>query len=242
MSRVPAGPWEDPRVRAGLKRQLAARRRLLEAGARPIGWKVGFGAPASLDMMEITAPLLGFLTDATSLPNGSSVDVTSWERGIVEFEVAVLLGADVTAGTPAAEAARAVAGIAPAIELANIDLPLGPDAVSDIVAGNIFHQNVILGDADMQRRALDISGLVAAIATDGEPHSTTHDLQAMTGQYPEIVATVATTLASQGETLRRGDLIITGSVIAPIPVSAGREFTFTLRPLPPISVIVEQTS
>ncbi len=90
--------------------------------------------------MQISAPLVGFVTAATVLESGATVATGGWERGIVEFEVAVALGADVGPEASEDEAAAAVSGVAPAIELANIDMQLGPEAVADIVAGNIFHE------------------------------------------------------------------------------------------------------
>lgn len=232
------GPWDDPRVRAGLAELLARRRALLHSGAAPIGWKVGFGAPGSLELMQISAPLLGFLTDASLLPSGATVAASAWERGIVEFEVAVYLGSDLGPYAGEDAARSAVSAIGPAIELANIDMPIRPEGVSQIVAGNIFHRGVVLGTADSGRAGIDISGLTARISVDGaERHSTT-DLEAITGRYPDIVSTVATTLASQGERLRKGDVIITGSVIPPIPVTDGTQFSFVLEPLESISVVV----
>jgi 2-keto-4-pentenoate hydratase len=229
-------PWEDTRVAAGLRRQLTTRRRVLAEGAAGIGWKVGFGAPASLDLMDITAPLVGFLTDATVSPSGARIDTSGWIRGVVEFELAVYLGADLGPGASLDEAGAAISAVGPAIELANIDLPIEASGVEDIVAGNIFHEGVVFGAPDEGRAGLDITGLVARILVDGEQRATTTDLQAITGAYPLIVATVANTLAANGMTLRAGDLIITGSVVPPIPVTDGTEFTFVLEPFAPISV------
>jgi 2-keto-4-pentenoate hydratase len=209
---------------------------MLAQGARPVGWKVGFGAPASLELMRIDAPLLGFMTDATVLESGARVATGSWERGIVEFEVAVYLGEDLGGSATSEQAVGAIAAVGPAIELANIDLPLEADGVEDIVAGDIFHKAVIFGEPDPERTGLDITGLVARILIDGEPRAATTELEAITGPYPWIVATVAGTLAAHGERLRRGDVIITGSVVPPIPVIEGAEFTFALDPFAPISV------
>ena len=230
------GPWDDPRVSAGLKRQFAMRRRMLAAGARSVGWKVGFGAPASLALMQITAPLLGFITDSTVLESGATVAATGWDRGIVEFEVAVRLGQDLGPGSSAAQSRDAVSAVGPAIELANVDLQVAATGVEEIVAGDIFHVGVIYGAMDADRAGLDITGLVARILIDGVERAATADLQATTGDYARIVTTVADTLAANGETLRAGDTIITGSVIPPIPVTEGREFTFALEPFEPISV------
>ena len=230
------GPWDDPRVSAGLKRQFAMRRQMLAAGARSVGWKVGFGAPASLALMQITAPLLGFITDSTVLESGATVAATGWDRGIVEFEVAVRLGQDLGPGSSAAQSRDAVSAVGPAIELANVDLQVAATGVEEIVAGDIFHVGVIYGAMDADRAGLDITGLVARILIDGVERAATADLQATTGDYARIVTTVADTLAANGETLRAGDTIITGSVIPPIPVTEGREFTFALEPFEPISV------
>lgn len=228
--------WEDPRVADGLSRQFLARRQAIGAGARPIGWKVGFGAPASLELMEISAPLLGFLTDQTELDSGAAVNVSSWPRGIVEFEVAVRMGRDLGPGATLDDAREAVAALGPAIELASIDLPIEAARVADIVAGNIFHEAVIFGELDSNRSELDIAGLSARILIDGVESAATSELEAITGPYPWIVATVASTVAAHGVTLSEGDIIITGSVVPPIPVSEGSEFSFVLGEYPPISV------
>ncbi len=230
--------WEDPRVADGLSRQFTARESVLRSGARSLGWKVGFGAPASLELMQISAPLLGFLTDGTLLESGTVVDVATWQRGIVEFEVAVRLGRDLGPGASLDEAREAVAALGPAIELANIDLPIEASRVGDIVAGDIFHEGLIVGEFDSARSGLDIEGLTARILIDGTERAATSELEAITGPYPWIVATVANTVAAHGVTLSEGDIIITGSVVPPIPVTEGREFVFALGPYPPLSVRV----
>lgn len=212
---------------------------MLADGAAGIGWKVGFGAPASLELMAITAPLLGFLTDATVRESGSIVETAGWTRGVVEFEVAVYMGADLAAGASDDEARAAVAAVGASIELADINLPIAPESVEGIVAGDIFHAGVILGAPDPNRAGLDIDGLLARVFIDGHEHASTASLEAITGSYPLIVRTVADTLAANGLVLREGEVIITGSVIPPVAIEAGREFTFLLDPFGPISVVVD---
>ena len=231
-------PWDDPRVTEGLRRQLDRRSEALSAGARHVGWKVGFGAPNSLELLNITAPLLGYLTDETVYETGTEFVTTDWTRGVVEFEVAVWMGSDLGPGAGVAEAAAAVAAVGPAIEVADVDLPVDPDGVSDIMAGDIFHRGVVLGARDTGRAGLDISGLTAHIGIDGNERNVVTELEAITGAHPWIVSTVASTLASAGERLRAGDVIITGSVIPPVGADGGHEFTFTLAPFDPISVRV----
>jgi 2-keto-4-pentenoate hydratase len=231
-------PWKDTRVVTGLTHQLRQRQQMLDGGASAVGWKVGFGAPAALELMQITAPLLGFLTDAAVFESGATVDASSWGQPLIEFEVALYLGSDLGPGASDEEARSAISAVGAAIELANVDLPIGPEHVEEIVAGGIFHTGVIFGEPDEGRAGLDISGLTARVVIDGVERAVTNDLQAITGSYPRIVADVASTLAAVGETLRAGDVIITGSVIPPVPLGEGTEFEFALEPLPPISIRV----
>jgi 2-keto-4-pentenoate hydratase len=227
---------DDPRLVAGMTSQLGARAHMLANGAGHVGWKVGFGSPASLQAMQIDHPLVGFLTGATVVANGDGVDVTGWVRGVVEFEIAVQLGSDLPGGRSAAEARAAVAAIGPAIELADIDLALEPSRVESILAGDIFHKGVSFGVLDHGRAGLDTSGLVGRIIIDGTERSVNEDFETTTGDYGTVVQTVADTLAATGEMLREGDLIITGSIVAPIPVGEGEVFTFALDPFAPISI------
>jgi len=231
-----SAPWEDPRVVAGLDRQMVVRGEQLAWGATHVGWKVGFGAPAGLELMQISAPLLGFMTDRTVLAEGSSVDVSTWQRGVVEFEVAVYMGSDLGPHATEAQARAAVSALGPSLELADVHLPVSADGVEDILASNIFHRGVILGGRDSGRAGLKLDGLLARIFVDGDEYATTTELEAITGRYPQVVATVASTLAANGERLLAGDVIITGSVIPPVAVSEGSVFSFALDPFDPISV------
>ena len=232
-------PWEDERVKTGLQRQKALRARRLGIGAKSIGWKVGFGAPTALELLGIDGPLIGFLTDQTVVDSGASIGTAEYQRGVVEFEVAVYLGHDLASGSSDDEARAAIAAVGSAIEIADVDLPVGPDHVEEILAGDIFHSGLVLGQPDPGRAGLDISGLVARVLVDGGEVAVTADLEAITGAYPSIVRTVADTLAANGLALKAGDVIITGSVVPPIDASSGRQFTFALDPFSPISILMD---
>ena len=75
-------------VARGLERQLETRAALLAGGAKPLGWKAGFGAPDWLEKFGLEGPLVGFLTDASITPDDGTVDVSSWARAVAEPELA----------------------------------------------------------------------------------------------------------------------------------------------------------
>ncbi len=186
--------------------------------------------------MQIEAPLLGYLTDRTVLSNDEALDTSSWAKGLIEFEVAVWIGETLGSGTTPDDARGAVRAVGPAIEVADLDLVPAPGTVEAILAGDIFHRGVLLGDRDETRAGIDIDGLTAVIEVDGEPFAETSDLEAITGRYDEVVATVANTLGAFGEHLVEGAVIITGSVVPPVPLDAGERFSFRLGDYAPLSL------
>src|SRR5437899_6145788 len=134
-SGVGMNAWDDPRIARGMEKQLATRRARIAAGEKPIGWKVGLGAPAAMERLRIKAPLVGFMMEKSLLANGVTVSLASWTKPVAEPEVAVHMGKDLPGDTDRAAAIAAIAGIGPAIELADLNPP--PDDVEAMLARNI---------------------------------------------------------------------------------------------------------
>ncbi|MGQ0752207.1 MAG: fumarylacetoacetate hydrolase family protein [Betaproteobacteria bacterium] len=227
-------PLQDSRVARGLSAQLALKRSKLAAGARCIGWKVGFGAPAAMARLEIAAPLTGFLIDRGQLESGATLDLSGWHKPVAEPEIAVHMKSDLPGGAQRDAVAAAIAGIGPAIELADVDRP--PDDVEAILSGNIYQRHVIVGRCETARAGGNLVGLLACIRRNGGEIARTSDLQALTGEMIDIVCHVATTLAACGEHLRAGEIIITGSIVPPLWVEPGEEIVYALEPVDTVSV------
>jgi 2-keto-4-pentenoate hydratase len=222
----------DPRVRAGMEAQLALRRERLAAGDRHLGWKVGFGAPEAIERLGTDRPLVGFLTRGGLVEDGAEVAVGEWTAPALEPEIAVHLAADVPGDAAWSDVRAAVAGVSAAIELA--DVSFEPDDVRRILAGNIFQRHVVLGP--VRADAVDASAVRARVLRDGEEVAATDDPAAATGEILEVVRLTAELLDAVGERLRAGDVIITGSVVPPLPCGPGQAFTADLEPLGRLTV------
>jgi 2-keto-4-pentenoate hydratase len=232
--------WDDPRVSAGMAAQLEVRQRRIDAGERPIGWKVGFGAPAAQQNLGIDAPLTGFLTEGTRLNPAASVSLDGWAKPALEPEIAVHMGRDLGGGADRPTTAAAIVGLGAAIELADLDRPL--DDLGGVVASNIFHRHVMLGPVDHNRAGGDAEGLVATVYEDGRQIAHTDDPLVMVGA--DLVATtahVAGMLEASGERLRAGDVIITGSVVPLIWPEPGWRVTYELRSLGSLDVSFDES-
>jgi len=207
-------PWDHPLIRKGMTAQLETRRTRLAAGEKPLGWKVGLGAPASMQKLGIAAPVVGYLLQSGLLASGATVSLKNYKRPMAEPEIAVRMARDLAQGAAAEDALAAVASIQPAIELADLDPVPAPDNLDAVLAGNIFHRHVVLGETTRASGALD--GIVSRVTRRGVEFNRTSDPEALTGKLTAIVAHVANTLAAFGERLRAGEVIIIGSITPPV--------------------------
>ncbi len=225
---------DDARITRGLTAQLAQRRARIHAGEKPLGWKVGFGAPAAMKMLNIDAPLIGYLMHSTLLADGATVSLARWQKPAAEAEIAVHMARDLDAHADRTSIEQAIAGIGPAIELA--DVTFAPDDVEKILAGNIYQRHVILGACDMSRAGAALDGLRARVTRNKTEIANTTDPQAATGEIIAIVGHVATILAAHGERLRAGEVIITGSITPPLWMARGETLEFRLEPVGSLTV------
>jgi 2-keto-4-pentenoate hydratase len=221
--------WENPRVARGLRAQLELRRRRLAQGERPLGWKVAFGAPQALELLGLGAPLVGFLTSRALAEPGSVYSIAGWTKPALEAEIAVHMGRDLGAGASRGETQAAIAALGPALELADIDRPL--EELEAVLAENIFQRGVVLGTPDPTRAGGDVAGIRARVTSDGEEIGSTDDPTALTGELVGVVAHVATLLAAFGETLRAGEVVITGAVLPHVWPVPGEHVEVELEPL-----------
>lgn len=227
--------WDDPRIARGMEQQLAARRARIAAGEKPIGWKVGLGAKPAMERLNIRMPLVGYMMQKSLVPSGSTVSVAGWTQPVAEPEIAAYMATDLAGGASREAAIAAVGALGPAIELADLNPP--PADVEVALAGNIFHRNVILGTPDKARAGVKLDGLAGLVFRRGAQVARQEDLQANIGNIVDIVAHVAGTLAAYGEKLRAGDVIITGSIVAPPLIEKDEtEFAYTLAPMEQLSV------
>jgi 2-keto-4-pentenoate hydratase len=227
--------WEDPRAQRGMQAQIEMRRKRVAAGDPLIGWKVGFAAPAMLELLKITGPLLGFLTQNARVAPGGSVSFAGWAKPVAEPEIAVHVGRDVGAGADRATAAAAIAGISPAIEI--VDLHEPPQNPERILGHNIYQRHVVIGLPGPARPGSGADGLTCRVIRRGAEVARTGDPQAATGDWVGIVQHVGNMLGAFGERLQAGQFIITGSVVPPLTVDPDeKEITFALDPVGSVSV------
>ena len=195
-------------MRRGLEAQQKALRDCVAAGERRRGWKVALNDPRVQQALKISAPVIGYLASGTEVTGGDRHSLEGATRPAVEPEIAVHIGAD-----------GAIAGLGPALEVIDVDLPF--DDLERVMAGNVFHRAFVLGPVVQGSKS--VTELVARFLRDGEEQETI-DVAAAAMAPSDVVALVSGYLEAVGESLHSGDVIIAGSLVTALPVAAGQRF------------------
>jgi 2-keto-4-pentenoate hydratase len=228
-------PWDTPLIGKGMIAQFAKRRARIAAGEKPIGWKVGLGAPATLQKLGLKGPLVGFLMQDAQLPSGATVSLKTYAKPVAEPEIAVRMARDLDAAARPDVVKNAIKELMPAIELADLDLPPAADNLDAVLEGDIFQRHVLLGST--ARAGGDVEGLTSRVIRHGHEVHRTADPEALTGKLLDVVALVASTLAAFGEKLSAGDIVITGSITPPPMIEPDEtEFVHALDPIGEVTV------
>jgi 2-keto-4-pentenoate hydratase len=199
-------------VVAALGPQLESWRDALAAGAQRVGWKIGLNIPEVQARLGIEEPVIGHLTSASQLGPGEAFDASGTLKLHGEPEIALELGRPVDAAADPDSCREAIAGLAPAIELVDLDRP--PEDLEPIVGTNVFHRAFALAPS---RPALVPPGTEAAVSVNGELRATA----AVPQDFADVVSVVARLLGASGERLEAGDRIIAGSLVPPLPLARG---------------------
>lgn len=217
-------------VKRGLSTQLAGWRRRVDGGERRVGWKIGLNAPPVQEALGIDRPVIGCLTDATLLEDGGEYRMAGGQAVAVEAEVAIHMQRNVTGAVSEDEAAMAVGGLGAAMEIVDIDLPF--EDPERILAENVFHRGVLLGDP-IEPPPVELGP--ARVLRNGEEEQTAETAAAL-ADVPATVVLVAEYLADHGEQLVVGDAIISGALAPLLFVKAGDEVEVDLGPLGTLGV------
>jgi 2-keto-4-pentenoate hydratase len=201
----------DERIERGLRAQLARLEELIADGHEHLGWKIGLNAAPVIERMETDAPVIGFLTSATLVEEGDEHSLAGGTAVAAEAEVAIHLASDVPAGADAAAGRAAIGALGAAIELVDLDRPLEPDRLEEILADNVFHRGVVLGPPDPSRAGGSLEGVTGRIVVNGSEEAMI-DMAEAAGDLGEVVEVVAARLDLVGAGLRAGDRIIAGAL------------------------------
>ncbi len=195
------------------------RRRCAKMKQRRVGWKVGLTAHAIQQQFGFDEPVFGCLLDEGKIASGHAFEHARLIRPGFENELCMELARDVAPGASPADVAAAIRAIHPALEI----IETRGDFVGQIalaLADNAQQYAFVLGPPVPATKAGDLAKVVAHVRVNGVEVGEGRG-DAVLGHPFNSISWLATKLQSFGETLRAGDLIMTGSFTRQFPLSAG---------------------
>ena len=191
----------------------------------PVGWKIAATSKAGQAHIGVDGPMAGRLLAERALPDGGRLPLGNNLMKVAEMEFAFRFGEDLPPRAPAytqAEVLARVSALHPAIEL--------PDSryqhfervgELQLIADNACAHYFVLGAAapenwrDLDLAAYKVRGLKnGALAESGLGANVLGD--------PRIALTwLVNELSQFGITLKKDQIVITGTCVKPIPIAVG---------------------
>jgi 2-keto-4-pentenoate hydratase len=186
-----------------------------EAGGRGAiaGFKIGLTTPVMQELCGVDEPCYGAIFAREVYHRGAELPVRDYCRIGVETEIALRLGDDLPEGGNRRQVAAAVGSCMAAIELIE-DLRHDYkrlDAAA-MVAANVWNAGVVLGTPVTDWRALDLERATARLSINGHEIGNGSGGDVM-GHPLNALAWLADKLAADGTPLRRGMVVMTGSMV-----------------------------
>ncbi|HSW20304.1 MAG TPA: fumarylacetoacetate hydrolase family protein [Ramlibacter sp.] len=215
---------------------------LLERKSRVAGYKIGLTSAAMQAMCAIESPVAGVVLEDRVHASGVRVRRSDYARLGVEFEIAVLLGHDLPGGAAPCtldDVAAAVAGVAPAIEIVDDrNCDYAKLDVLSLVADNAWNAGIVLGE--FRAAWPDLAQVEGAVAVNGAEPSWRGCGKDVLGHPFAAVAWLADHLAGAGQSLRKGDVVMTGSMVTTQFPTGSQRLRFDVSGLGAVEIVVDE--
>ena len=204
------------------------------AGAVPVGHKIGLTSVAMQEQMNVAEPDSGILLDDMIIADGASLAIERLIVPRIEAELGFWLGTDLAGPeVSVADAEAAIASVCLALEIIDSRFKDWRISLVDTVADNASSAFAVPGRTIAFSSALDRKGELVTLRVNGSVAAVGPG-SAVLGDPIEAVAWLARRLSATGDSLRAGQLIMTGAVHASVVLEPGTDIEASSPGLPPV--------
>jgi 2-keto-4-pentenoate hydratase len=213
--------------------QIALNRLWVEGARGAIaGYKIALTSQAIRDLVGVDDPCGGAIFASSAMQSGATIKMADFVRVGLEFELAFQMGKDVPeGGTYDGESiAGYVDSAMPAFELIeDRDADYSNLDAATLVADNAWSGGMILGTPSTAWKQLDLATAPVSLLHNGETETAVTG--AAMGSPLNSLAYLASLLASQGRSLKAGDIVMSGSTLATRFAKPGDHSVYTVEGL-----------
>ena len=195
------------------------------SGMSIVGWKIAATSAAGQQHIRVDGPLAGCLLSARAVEGGARISLAGNNMKVAEAEFAFRMGSSLPKRAEAysvAEAVDAVASLHPAIEVPDsryedFTRVGAAQLIADVACACWF----VIGPATRADwRVVDLAQHSVAAYRNGALAGQGSGANVL-GDPRSALAWIANELSAYGDGLRAGDVVMTGTCLTPVPVSAG---------------------
>ncbi len=191
------------------------------SGQVVVGKKIGITSRAMQTMLGVNEPDYGQILDGMVVMEGEQIRAADLIQPRIEGELAFILREDLKGpGVTLADVIRCSEGVIPALEIIDSRIADWKIKLPDTVADNASSARIVLGGKITPILGLDLRTVGMVLEKNGEVVATAAGA-AVLGNPAQAVAWLANKLAVYGIMLRKGEVILSGSLTAAVPVNAG---------------------
>jgi 2-keto-4-pentenoate hydratase len=177
------------------------------------GYKIGLTTPIMQQLCGVDEPCYGAMFASEIRHSPAEVRVADYCRVGIETEIAMRLGTDLPDGGGRARVEAAVESCMAAIEvLEDLRHDYKRLTARSMVAGNVWNAGCVLGAPVADWRKLDLAAATSRLTINSEAIGTGKGGDVM-GNPLNALSWLADKLAADGRPLRRGMVVMTGSMV-----------------------------
>ena len=213
------------------------------SGCEVAGFKIGATAQAAMDVLGVDGPFFGPLYRESFHHDGAAIRLPMAHTPGIEAEFVVGLASDLPprdAPWPVEEVRRAVAWVAPGLEIVGTRLESGLAGAGVLaIADGAANVDFVLGPTDGDWRGADLSAHPVVLRVNGAEAVSGNSGMLVFGDPIAGVAWLANRPEVAPRGLRAGDAITTGTCTGIRPLSPGDEVAADYGPLGVVSARFE---
>ncbi len=231
----PLPAWAAPRDEAeGYRIQRALHDLLLPSAGALVGYKIGCTSKVMQQYLDIPHPCGGGVFARGVHASGVSLRAADYVRVGVECEIAVKLGRDLPSGdAPFTDAAvaEAIEAYLPAIEIVDDRYEAWERlGAPTLIADDFFAAGCVLGTPVARAAAPDLLAVTGRALINGVEAGRGTGADVL-GHPHHALAWLANHLAAEGRGLHKGQIVLTGSLVKTVWLSAGDAVVMDLEGL-----------
>lgn len=214
-------------------------------GRRVIGWKIGLTSKAMQYALNIDIPDSGVLFDDMMFEDGATIPGDRFIQPRIEAEIAFVMKAPLAGPNVSVfDVLNATDYVTPALEILDTRiLRVDPETkkartIVDTISDNAANAGIVIGGRAMRPQDVDMRWMGAIVSRNAEVEET--GLGAGVLNHPARgIAWLANRLASYGDRIDAGQIVLAGSFIRPVEARHGDTIVADFGPQGTVSCFFE---